>query len=328
MNNIKISIIVPIHNAGHRLNECLETLINQTLREIEIICILDKPTDGSDKVAEEFAGKDNRVKLVYNETNIQLSACRNKGIENAIGEYIGFSDHDDTRALNMYEELYKVGFENNSEIVFSDSVIINNTTQKLITYKNPTKKGIISSLLLPMENKENENYLSRSVWGSIYKNSFIKSNNISFLDRRIYFEEDTLFNLKAFTTTTRINYCKNAYYNWHQHNESESNAIITHIENVDRQLNFLDQICFILKSYNILILHKRELWILISDLLNTYFSIYKSLADNKEKLFISILQISSFPIWGRYSQLKLFSKKRIRLLFYMIQIKFKQIKSK
>ena len=114
---IKVSIIVPIYNAGCRLSECLNTLVNQSLHDIEIICVLDAPTDGCEKIAEEYAAKDNRIKLIYNEQNLHVAESRNRGMAIAKGEYVGFSDQDDVRKINMYELLLKSGQDEKYTIV-------------------------------------------------------------------------------------------------------------------------------------------------------------------------------------------------------------------
>lgn len=100
MNLPKVSIIVPVYNAGCYFDKCLDSLINQTLKEIEIILVLDCPTDGSDKVAESYSSSDNRIKLIYNEENLHTGLSRNRGMAIARGKYIGFHDHDDYSAPN------------------------------------------------------------------------------------------------------------------------------------------------------------------------------------------------------------------------------------
>ena len=86
----KVSIIVPIYNAGKFLEKCLDTLVNQTLKDIEIILVLDCPTDGSDRIAREYAEKDPRIRLIINEQNLNIGLSRNEGLKIAQGEYIGF----------------------------------------------------------------------------------------------------------------------------------------------------------------------------------------------------------------------------------------------
>ena len=118
-SEVKVSIILPVYNAGEHLRRCLDTLINKTLKEIEIIVVLDCPTDNSDKIVKEYAVNDSRIKIVENKVNLHIGESRNRGLEVASGEYIGFSDHDDYRELNMYEELYNNAKENNSDVVLS-----------------------------------------------------------------------------------------------------------------------------------------------------------------------------------------------------------------
>ena len=82
--------------------------------------MLDCPTDGSDKVAEEYAAKDNRIVIIRNEQNLNIGESRNIGLRAARGEYIGFSDHDDTRELDMYEKLYEQSQNGTMDVVISD----------------------------------------------------------------------------------------------------------------------------------------------------------------------------------------------------------------
>lgn len=101
----KISIIVPVYNTEKFLEKCLNSLINQTLKDIEIICINDGSTDKSLQILEKFANKDKRIQII-NQTNSGLSVARNIGIKKAKGEYIGFVDSDDWVDLNFFEQLY------------------------------------------------------------------------------------------------------------------------------------------------------------------------------------------------------------------------------
>ena len=321
---IKVSIIVPIYNAGHRLRECLETLVNQTLREIEIICVLDCPTDGSDEIAEEYAARDNRIKLIYNETNLHVAESRNVGIGLAHGEYIGFSDHDDSRILEMYEKLYKSAKANNSEIVVSNSFVADNNKIIKYSYGDPSKSGIIKSIILPMDHPNNKNYLSKSVWATIYSREFILKNQILFPDRSIYYEEDTLFNLNAFLIAKSISYCSNALYCWNKINESQSNTIITHEENVNRQIFFIDQIEKYLIKYDSMRSYRSELVILISVLIKTYLPYYNCLPKVKKRLLCNLLNNCRYPIFKRYFGLKLISKKRIKLYYFVLKLKLLQ----
>ena len=103
----KISVIVPIYNAEAYLNRCLDSIINQTYSDLEIILINDGSTDNSLDICLEYASKDKRI-VVYNQTNKGISKARNKGIELATGDYIGFVDSDDIISPRMYETLYNL----------------------------------------------------------------------------------------------------------------------------------------------------------------------------------------------------------------------------
>ena len=105
MNDL-ISVIVPVYNVKNYLEKCLDSIINQTYKNLEIILINDGSTDGSLDICYMYEKKDNRIK-VYNQENHGLSYTRNRGIELARGKYIGFVDSDDVISPFMYEFLYK-----------------------------------------------------------------------------------------------------------------------------------------------------------------------------------------------------------------------------
>ena len=114
-DKIKVSVIVPVYNVEKYLRECLNFLVNQTLKEIEIICINDGSEDSSLEILNEYASKDSRF-VIINQENSGQSVARNKGLDIAKGEYIGFVDSDDWVDLNFFENLYSEAVKNNSDI--------------------------------------------------------------------------------------------------------------------------------------------------------------------------------------------------------------------
>lgn len=110
-----ISIIVPIYNVEQYLIQCLESILNQTCRDIEIILIDDGSQDCCGEICDEYARKDNRIK-VYHTNNGGLAAARNYGIEKATGEYIGFADSDDWIEPDMFEVLLSQAEKHKAEI--------------------------------------------------------------------------------------------------------------------------------------------------------------------------------------------------------------------
>lgn len=111
----KISVIVPIYNAEKYLRECLDSLINQTYTNLEIILVNDGSKDNSYEIAKEYALKDERIKL-YTKENGGLSDARNFGLERATGRFIGFTDNDDITFSNQFERLYQMITENDSDM--------------------------------------------------------------------------------------------------------------------------------------------------------------------------------------------------------------------
>ncbi len=126
----KISIIVPVYNVENYLKKCLDSIVNQTFKDIEIILINDGSTDNSLNICKEYAKKDHRIRLI-NKPNGGLSSARNVGIDLSTGEYLGFVDSDDWIALNMYEKLYNLCKIFNADI--SQCKYIRNNEQKLNT---------------------------------------------------------------------------------------------------------------------------------------------------------------------------------------------------
>ena len=101
---VKISVIVPVFNVEKYLKFCLDSLTNQTIQDLEFICINDGSTDSSPDILEQFAKKDSRIKI-FNQQNSGLSATRNRGVELATGEFLAFCDSDDWVDLDFYEKL-------------------------------------------------------------------------------------------------------------------------------------------------------------------------------------------------------------------------------
>lgn len=123
MENNKVSIIVPIYNTEKYLKRCIESIINQTYSNLEVILVNDGSTDDSIKICKEYAKKDSRIILV-NKENGGLSDARNKGLDLATGEYISFVDGDDFIHISMIEELIKVSEAENADIVHCDYEVV------------------------------------------------------------------------------------------------------------------------------------------------------------------------------------------------------------
>ena len=116
MSKIKVSVIVPIYKTEKYLSTCVESLLCQTLKEIEIILIDDGSPDNCPALCDNYALKDSRIKVIH-KTNSGLSDARNIGIKEAAGEYIGFVDSDDWVKPEMFEKMYQNAIQNNADVV-------------------------------------------------------------------------------------------------------------------------------------------------------------------------------------------------------------------
>jgi len=311
-----VSIIVPINNAGIYLEKCLDTLVNQTLHNIEIICVLDTPTDGSDLLVKKYATLDQRIKILINEKNLHVAESRNRGMSIASGEYIGFSDHDDWRSLDMYEKLYNAAYKDSLDIVISDSYVVRDNEITVCKYDLPSKKNILASLILPMSHPQNKNFLSKSVWASIYKRTFIIENHIEFLNRNNYYQEDTLFNLDAFLQADKIKYIDEPFYYWNINENSTSSQPTTNI--AERQINFFEFIYSKLSRFKLLAEFSMEFNQIISRSININYTSYMNInVQNKVRMsrFINYLTFSD-------ATFQFSSRKKMKFCLFLTQLTF------
>ncbi len=125
----KVSIIIPVFNTERYLQQCLNSVVSQSLHEIEIICINDGSTDNSWNILREFEKKDPRFILLNNYTNRGSAIARNSAIQQATGEYLGFVDSDDWIKPNMYEELYSSATKYSSDLIICENLLYNQETE-------------------------------------------------------------------------------------------------------------------------------------------------------------------------------------------------------
>jgi len=174
----KISIIIPIYKAEKYLTDCLDSLINQSLNDIQIICINDESPDNSLNILKEYAKKDKRI-IIKNIKHVSISETRNEGLKYVEGEYIGFVDDDDFIDLNQYEKMYEFAKKDDIDLLeFGVQKI--NENQNLKDFKN--KKIIYKDEVVNTNIDGNIfNKLRNENWNKIYKAKIIKKNKIKFV---------------------------------------------------------------------------------------------------------------------------------------------------
>lgn len=190
-----VSIIVPIYNNEKYLRKCFESLINQTLKDIEIILVNDGSNDNSLLICHEFEKIDTRIKVI-DKPNGGVSSARNAGLKLACGEYVGFVDSDDWIERDMYEKMYSAAEKHEADaVVVSFKLNIDRKEhQKKVRLLEGSHKA--SKLLdIHIEDGSLKGMLMSSNCNIIYRSEIINRNNL-FFDEELKINEDGIFNLK------------------------------------------------------------------------------------------------------------------------------------
>jgi len=221
-NKIKVSILMPSYNVVSFIRECLESVISQTLKEIEIICIDAGSTDGTLDVLNEYVLVDERIRLFRSDIK-SYGHQMNIGIKAAKGEYIGIVETDDFVEPNMFEMLYKKAIKLKADVVKGPYYEYMSNSKKAICYYSEFLNN-----KLPIEKcfsiKEYGDLLvyHASVWTGIYKTSYLLSNNIFFIESPGAGYVDVGFRIDSLINSSKIAWDKTAYYNYRVSNSSSS----------------------------------------------------------------------------------------------------------
>ena len=222
----KVSVIIPVYNLEKYLAQCLDSVLSQTMDNIEIICINDGSTDSSSVLLANYARFDSRIKII-NQQNRGLSASRNAGIEASSTDYVMFVDGDDKVAPVIVEELYRNAVLNNSDMVYANSLWFRPDRN---SYFN-VERGIAPHVELNFVNNpfseltsDSELYfrLPRYAWCKIYKKSFLTYNNIYFPEGMIF--EDILFFTRSYLKADRITFVNKFLYFYRLNRENSLNS--------------------------------------------------------------------------------------------------------
>jgi glycosyltransferase involved in cell wall biosynthesis len=194
--NAVISVVVPIYNVERYLGQCLESLICQTYKNIEIILVDDGSTDKSREIYEEYAKQDKRIKIIK-QTNKGVSVARNNGLSHVKGEYVHFVDSDDYLDVNYYENMLKFAANANADIACS-GFYFEESCKKSVEFKYPV-------VLVNIDDKiKTTNVIKTpSVFRYLYKKAFIDKNGLRF-NEDISCGEDAIFAIFAIYYANKI----------------------------------------------------------------------------------------------------------------------------
>ena len=206
---LKVSIIIPIYNVEQYLPKCLESVINQTYKNLEIICVNDCSPDGSLKICQGYAQKDSRIKLINREQNGGLSAARNSGLEVASGEYVYFIDSDDYIDSDYIEKMVSEAVKNNAKVVLNTNILYKINGRESQHMPELTKNNI-SNVFLPA----NE-CVWNVIWNAVsylWQKSFLDNINVRFPEG--YVIEDMYFQAITFVQLDKVYVMRGSAYHY------------------------------------------------------------------------------------------------------------------
>lgn len=219
-----ISIIVPVYNTSQFLDRCLQSLVSQTYKDIEIILIDDCSTDNSADIIHVWEKKDNRIKAIYKDTNSGVSDSRNIGLKYAKGEYIGFVDSDDWIDTNMYQIMMKSLKDNNADIAICSIKKEYQKQSRCLTVPGydsfVDRNKAFQTCLKFIGTGDNNMYMCNK----LFKKCIIANDHRFRTD--IHYCEDVLWVAEAFCVANKFVFCPQTFYNYRCEREGNSTSLL------------------------------------------------------------------------------------------------------
>jgi len=235
----KVSIIVPTYNVEKYLKECLDSVVNQTLNDIEIICVDDGSTDNSGKILDEYASKDNRIKVIHKK-NGGYGKAMNVGLDNATGEYIGIVEPDDYIELNMYETLYNKAKEMDVDLIKADFNRFTGKGNNLEkSYNKLDASDCYYNIVINPQKDFTPFKFIMNTWSGIYKREFIEKNKIRHNETPGASFQDNGFWFQTFMFASKIYFVDKPFYMNRRDNPNSS------VKNREKVYTFTEEYKFI-----------------------------------------------------------------------------------
>ena len=221
---MKVSVITGTYNPGYLIHKFIESVLKQTLTELELIIIDDYSTDGTREILEEYAKKDSRIKLIFNENNLGISATYNKGLDIAAGEYVSLVDSDDFLDLDFYEKMYGYASKNNLDLCLG--------------YSLTHFSGNVDYLPAYIFGNVND-----GLWAQLFKRKALIDNNIRY--KNVLFEDVQITNdvkLIPNAKVMKLPLEEATFYHYIRHNNNTSSKYITDKDNIEKPIETLIEI--------------------------------------------------------------------------------------
>lgn len=248
---VKISIIIPVYNVENYIERCIDSVLNQTISDFEVIIINDGSTDKSGQICDEYMKKDKRIK-VYHIENSGASRARNIGIKKSNGKYIAFIDSDDYIKENMYENLVNIADKENLDVVICNY----NTVDKIGNIIGEPRHSIPCDVVLQKKGIYNhilkEYYGGNivgvySLWNKLFNREIIINNNI-LINEELYMGEDLWFNFDVYLNANKIKAIEDVYYYYELENPNsimkmnKPDLVDSWIYTLEKLLNINDEL--------------------------------------------------------------------------------------
>ena len=231
-----VTIIIPVYNVELYLDRCINSVLSQSLNNIEIILVDDNSPDNSSQICDDYAQKDKRIHVIHKKENEGLGMACNSGLGVATGEYVAFCDSDDWVEHEMYEKLYSEAQNNNADVVYSGIQTVDEHGNKSLMnepklYQVLKSKDTIDTFMLDMIASEPSCAVERlnamSAKIVLYKRSFLERYHIQFVSERFFICEDLIWNIEVLAHATVVVTLPMTYYNYYTNSSSLSKRLRT-----------------------------------------------------------------------------------------------------
>lgn len=251
----KISVILPVYKVEKYIRKCMESVLNQTYTNLEIILVDDGSPDNCGKICDQYAKRDSRVKVIHKK-NGGAPAARNDAIDICTGDWIAYVDPDDWVEINEFEEIMKVAKRDNPDIIIFNTYLNDGKSQKVMQAfpKNfvTENKKFIYLMQLSALNKNYTPYMQEwsqgFPWDKLFKASLIKDNNI-YWPTNLKANDDVVFCLHAFQYANKVSYINKTLYHYRMNPESIGHKFMPDRIQVDKDI--YDEMLRIKKMYNL-----------------------------------------------------------------------------
>lgn len=305
----KISIIMPVYNAENTIEKCIESILNQSLIDFELIIVNDGSTDCTEEICKRLEHFDKRIILI-NKKNSGVGSSRSLALTKVTGEYTIHLDSDDWIEPNMFEEMYSAAINNNADIVYCDYTTHSSKGEAL--YVNHSHIKDKNDFIVKLLNHE----VWGTLWNKLIKTDLFKNNNINFYEN-INMWEDLLFTVKCIYFSEKIHYINKSFYNYRL---NESGLVFS-----SKNLKRIEDQIFVTKDLENFFLNKKYFHKAIIDAkLHAKFSLLLKKFYYHPKMWneyfdLSLIQIINSNINIKVKILSIMAKLKFYFLIYAIQ---------